>query len=351
MSILSIIEKALEDGIKAPSGDNCQPWFFKITANQVYIYNIPERDTSLYSWGQRSSYIAHGALIQNIKISAAANGYQTHVALFPKTTESNLVASITFQQGPTEDGMLADSIAKRTSNRKKYRDQPLTQEQRVKLLENIQNVSSVKITLIENPEQRLILGKAVAQNERILFENKEMHQFFFDHINWSTEEDTQKRTGFYIKTLELPLPIQAVFKLFKSWRVMKILSAIGFPRLIALGNAKIYSSGSAIGIVTIPDISKESFVAAGQTLEQIWLSATKLGLSFQILAGITLLKLGIDQGETKKLSTDHQRIITDAYQQITSVYNPDKQKIAILFRIGVADKPSAHTSRMKLKIQ
>src|SRR6185369_12487672 len=87
-----IIDKILEAAVCAPSGENCQPWKFSVSDNRIYLFNVPERDDSLYSWGQRASYIAHGAAIENMSIAAETLGYKLSVELFPKSQGSNLVA-------------------------------------------------------------------------------------------------------------------------------------------------------------------------------------------------------------------------------------------------------------------
>lgn len=61
------IKKILEAAVQAPSGDNSQPWRFEIRDRdgEIRIFNIPERDKSLYNYGQMASCVAHGALIEN----------------------------------------------------------------------------------------------------------------------------------------------------------------------------------------------------------------------------------------------------------------------------------------------
>jgi nitroreductase len=122
MEIREAISKIIEAGIRAPSGDNCQPWRFEVKDNRISIYNIPDRDNSLYSWGQRASYIAHGALIENMTIAAAHLGYAAKIKLFPESRDPNLVARLTLEQpAPPEEGALYEAIFARATNRKPYR--------------------------------------------------------------------------------------------------------------------------------------------------------------------------------------------------------------------------------------
>ena len=85
--------KILEEAIYAPSGENCQPWKFAVDGSNVHIFNVPEADASLYNFEQRGSYVAHGALIENIVIVALKYGYKASVKLFPIKEEPDLVAT------------------------------------------------------------------------------------------------------------------------------------------------------------------------------------------------------------------------------------------------------------------
>ena len=46
------IKKILEYAIWAPSGDNSQPWRFEAENDQIRVFNVPERDTSLYNYNK-----------------------------------------------------------------------------------------------------------------------------------------------------------------------------------------------------------------------------------------------------------------------------------------------------------
>jgi len=91
-----IINKILEAAVRAPSGDNVQPWEFKVSEGytRIDLYNLPEKDNSYYNYNQLASYIAHGAVIENIAIASGHLGYKAEINLFPDDGRLNLVASI-----------------------------------------------------------------------------------------------------------------------------------------------------------------------------------------------------------------------------------------------------------------
>ena len=222
------IKNILDFAIHAPSGENCQPWRFKVQNNEIHIYNIPERDNSLYNWGQRPSYVAHGASIENIRIAAPAFGYTIETILFPDSTNQNYIAHITLTDGPTEIHPLFPFIQKRATNRRPYADFTLTPGQREELSRTLQDSERTRLLFLETPSDKKSIAIATAGNERILFENRFMHTFFYSHITWTQAEDTKQKLGFFIKTFELPPPAQFMFKLAKGWNFVRLLNKIGF---------------------------------------------------------------------------------------------------------------------------
>jgi len=175
--------------------------------------------------------------------------------------------------------------------------------------------------------------------------NKDLHNFFFSHINWTQEEENGRRYGFYIKTLELPTPALAMFKLFRSWTRMRFFSKLGFPKVVAKQNAQVYSSAPAFCIITIPDITPASFVSAGRATERFWLTATSLGLSVQPLTGVLFFMLRIMAGEDSKFSEAQKQLIKEKYAVVKKLFNVQNGHIAMMFRVGAGDPPSAQSTR------
>ena len=339
-------KKIIEYASKAPSGENAQPWRFKIDGNTIFLFNVPERDQSIYNWGQRASCIAHGAVLENIKIASSKFGYDASVNLFPNGDNENLISKITLETSTPKDEPLFPYIEKRVTNRKPYEIKPLTNEQRDSLL----SVSheGAKFILTEDREKITQLGRVGSANEEVMLSNKKLHNFFFSHVNWTLKEENEKRYGFYIKTLELPQPAQFMFKLFSKWSRMRIFKALGFPKVVAAQNAKINAAASAIGIITIKERRPIDYINVGEYLQELWLTASKQGLYIQPLAGLLFSRLRILEGDTSMFSAKQKDIINEKYELAKKLFNVGDETIAFMFRIGVGDAPSAHSSKYSL---
>lgn len=344
------IKKILEEAVYAPSGENCQPWKFAIDGSDIHIFNVPEADQSLYNFEQKGSYVAHGALIENIIIVALKYGHKTNVKLFPIKEESNLVTTLTFDRTDPRELPLYQYIVKRCTNRKEHAHQKLSDDQKKTLIETAREIGLGELKIIDDEKSLNILGKSLAINEQIIFENKKLHDFFYEHIIWG-EEDQSKAGGFYIKTLEfLPHQLKGV-KLFKNWLILKVLNRIGkVSRMIAKENAEKYANSGALAVVIAKGDTREDFVNAGRTAERIWLKATELGLSVHPCTGTIYLKERIKGGDADAFSQSHLETIKTAYSQIEQAFGAEGKTIPMLFRIGYADEPTARSMRMKPNI-
>lgn len=344
------IQKIIEAGTLAPSGENCQPWRFRVRGREVDVFNVPERDYSLYSWGQRASLVAHGAVLENMAITAGFWGYQAEIIFFPNPSNENWVATVLLRPGENQKDPLFEAVALRTTNRKIYKQEVLLPEQKNKIMATGQVEGQGRVVLVEDRKKVEQFAKLASANERILFENRFLHSFFFKHISWTNEQDERVKTGFYIDTLELPPPAKAGFKLFKNWFILNAFNKLGLSKMVAKENAKIYSSASAIGSIVIKNNSAEEFLGAGRLMQRVWLTVTEQGLSLQPLTGIIFLMQRILGGEVKELSSPHVELIKKTYLEMKAVLGAREETLAMCFRIGKSDAPSARAKRLPPEI-
>src|SRR3989344_4833954 len=82
--------KVLEAAIMAPSGENAQPWKFVVHRQQdgvvIDVLVSDERAQSLYGWGNRASYVAIGAAVENMRVAAPSYGFSISSLSSPRRT-------------------------------------------------------------------------------------------------------------------------------------------------------------------------------------------------------------------------------------------------------------------------
>lgn len=335
----------LQQAVQAPSGDNSQPWRFVWSEPDrvLSLYNLPDNDNPVFNYKQRGSFIAHGALLENIQLLAQTVGYQTHMELLAGSTSDDLVAKITFTETNTEASSLASYINQRSTNRKPYQSRSLTAKEREALLHV--DTEGITLTLEQEEAGKEQLAHAVSTAERVMLEYKPLHDYFFDMIRWTSAQEQKKGSGLYVKTMELLPPQLLIFKLYSFWSIAHILNKLGLPAFIAKENAKIYKQASAFLLFANSEHTPASYVKLGAALQRVWLTATSLGLSVQPVAGIIYLYQRL-AGELHANFTPHQaELITNAYGSITNVFKAEPENLRMLVRIGQGEPPSARAQK------
>jgi nitroreductase len=339
----------LEAAICAPSGDNCQPWRFEVGDNEIRIFNLPKKDTSLFNFRQRASLVAHGALVENILIASSALGYKTKLSILPDRANPDLVATVELEESAAGDEPLYPFITQRTTNRKLYKPLPLTDAQRQSLASSAKAVGAGEVRLVESDGEKRAVAKVIGLNDRLVFENRHLHSFLFDHIRWSDEEAQQTRDGLDIKTLELAPPDALAFRLFKNYSLLQALNLFGVSKLIGKNAEKLAMSASAICAIAMSGSKADDYLAAGRVLQRVWLEATRLGLSFQIMTGITFLMQRVADGEIGLLSPEQVTLIGEARLRLTGAFNMTNETLILMFRVGRNSSPNVRSMRLPLE--
>ena len=347
------VRKIITVSINAPSGSNSQPWRFEIRGNEIDVIAEPEKDHPILNYHNRGTWIAHGALIENIKISAGASGFKTEIKIFPDLANPNLTAQIKLSEAAPVEEELSQIILQRTTNRKRYDLKPLTIEQKNYLRQSVEEISGeIRVIWIEDGNQINRLGQVAAANEIVTLENEKLHELFFDEVVWSRGEEEKKMKGLFVETMELKPPEKFGLKLFKRWSIMNKLAKFGLAKKIAAGNAKNYATTPLMGLVAVKNDDRD-FITAGRVIERIWLKATRLGFSFHLITGTMFFWQGINLGGLKLFSREHQQLIDEEYQAILDIAGiKDKSwLVTAMFRVGRGGEPTARSSKKMPEIR
>jgi Nitroreductase family len=132
-----MIKHILELARWAPSGDNEQPWRFEILGDQkVRIHGFDTRDQVLYDYRGRPSYIAHGALLETLRIAATGSGFRAQWSLVDASDERRPLFDV--QLTPDESiqrDPLFSHIEGRTVQRRPMKTASLSDVQRQALID------------------------------------------------------------------------------------------------------------------------------------------------------------------------------------------------------------------------
>ena len=344
MPDIETIQRILGVAIHAPSGDNAQPWRFAIKGNVVEIYNLEDRDATLYNFRQRGSYFAHGALAENLVIAASKEGYATHIEPFPG--DSTCTARITLLAGEPQVDPLYAAISRRMTNRKPYSHRRLEGTDRNMLERSMPVGAHLKLKLIEDPVAISMLARAISVNERLLMENRYLHDFLFGMIRWTTEEERHE-TGLYVMTMEFSALVRFMMRyVLRHWLLVRVLNTVGLSRLIPKQSAEVYAASSALCTVVITRMCNIDFFDAGRAFERLWLTATDRSLSIQPVTALPYLMQRVNENEAGAFSAEHVELIRTANVTIKRAFAlTQNENIAMLFRIGYCGEPTARSAK------
>jgi hypothetical protein len=334
-------------GSLAPSGDNLQPWSFEIDEDKLLLRHDAQRDQSLFNVHQLASFIALGAVIENVTIACTKDNFRATVEYFPNTHDSNVVARIIFQPGASVDP-LVDFLEKRCTNRKPYERGRLDIAARKRLHIDLTRYPGVEISWLYDQGHLKKIGQVVAKADRLIFENERIHGHLFSTIRWNRSEVERTRDGLPIETLELGTVGSCAFRALRHWSVVRLLNGIGFSAMASQQSAMLMRRCSAAGLIAAPDAKPVSFLRVGQAFQRLWLRATQVNLALQPMTAVIFFQLRSRLSDYDGLS-DEQRLIVDRLRrELEAAFAPSKPVIpAMLFRVGFAVAPSHRTIRRK----
>ena len=343
----SDIQSILKLAVHAPSGDNAQPWRFVVRGSEIDVFNVPGKDYSPYNFREKGSLLANGAVVENISLIASMFGYEANVTLFPDAEKKDHVAHIVFEKNTHPADPLAACIAARITNRKPYDARPLIAHHESALRAVVADTGFGELLFLKDRALINDFAKIVSLSDQLIFEEKSIHDAIFRSIRW-TEQEEATACRMYIKTLELPPPAQLLFKLFRNWNVLVQANKINISKFIASQSAKNYATSSAMGILLLPEAAQDddvSYVKIGRVFQRMWLMVTSLGLSLQPLAALPYLAARVKAGDAGELTEAHASAVVKAQAHIMELFGNPKGSVAMMFRLGYAKPPSAHSKK------
>jgi hypothetical protein len=321
-----------------------QPWSFRADGNRLLIRHDPTRDLSLFNVKYLASFIALGAVVENIIIAASGEGFLTHIQYFPNGENDEVVARVSFEPGAQSD-LLGAVLDKRCTNRRPYENKPISPEI-LTSLDVTKCFPRLGLSWIQGKKRLQELGKIISRADRLIFENPRIHNHLFSTLRWNLDEVEHTRDGLPIESLELGKLGSLAFRCLKSWRFVQLLNRFGFSKIAAGKSTELMRRCSAAGLITAPNTSVRSFLEAGRAFQRLWLQATQDNLALQPMTAIIFLHLRSRLADYSGLGKGQITLVDGLCDDLKKFFIlPENSVPAMLFRVGFAGTPSARTIR------
>lgn len=114
------LARVVELACRAPSLHNCQPWRLSAQDGELRLFLAPDRAPHAADHSGREVVISCGALLDHLRVAAAAAGWTAEVERFPNPNDLDHLATVEFHRsGPVTDAARAraDAIVARRTDR------------------------------------------------------------------------------------------------------------------------------------------------------------------------------------------------------------------------------------------
>lgn len=256
------LEFLLQYAILAPSTKNTQPWRFSIGENTIGLFADLTRCQPVSDGGRRELYISLGCALENLLVASEQFGFRHEVSYFPQSTNEELAAIVSFHPGGRPSiyraGITLAGITARHTQHGPYRDEPVTEEVRRRLL-HCCGALGLRVDLIDDPAIR----------SRVVELNLHADEMEF------ADPAFRKELGYWVGQGVLGTP-----RLLSRLAGL-LVSQVNQGRAIGERNAALLSSAPLIGLISARTDDRTSQVRTGQALERLWLHATRIGIALQ----------------------------------------------------------------------
>jgi len=331
----------------APSGGNIQPWRFEADPNEIRLYLVPERTTTM-DVRHRGSYVGIGAALFNARVAAASLKSLGSVRLFPEGAPSHHVA--TLQVGSSTDheiSPLHPHVRTRTANRQIGDPSPIDDETVRRLARGVER-EGARLRILTSRERMGSCAEVLAESDRLRFLIPTLHREMVGELRWPGQDSLEE--GLDVRTLELSPPEMAALELMRRSDVMGHLADWRAGQALGGRTFATVGSSSALAVVTVPRSEPIWYVRGGAAVERFWLTAELHGLAVQPVSPVFLY--AVDEKDFLHLGGERH---IDALFALSERFNDlwdlgDGERVALLFRITHAPPPAVRSSRLPLSL-
>lgn len=267
----------------APSGDNTQPWRFEIVApDRIAIHGFDTRAHVIYDFDGHASQMAHGALLETLRMAASTYALEASWSLRPGTPDSAPIYDVLLRAAPgLAPDPLAALIRQRVVQRRPMRTTPLTATQRRSLADA--PGPGFTVQFFESFPQRLQVARLLWQNAGLRLTCPEAYPVHRDIIEWNARFSKDRIPDQAVGVD--PMTAKLMHWVMQSWE------RVDFFNRYLLGTVApriqldfLPALACAAHLLMRPEqalASPADYVRAGIALQRVWLTAAANGLYLQ----------------------------------------------------------------------
>ncbi len=344
----AFIREVVGAGILAPSMGNSQPWRFVYEQGALQVQSSAHGQP-LAEVDRPWAWVAIGCALENMQLAAQSRGRGMDIELFNQPKQPEHVASLKFPPlaNPPEQDPLFDQISRRVTNRKSGTRTHLS-SMHVQVLMEAARSRDAKLQFCTDPAALDELAVVLGEADRRFCLSPGLHANFFREYRW-TPEEVRRGDGIDVNALELSPMDLAVLQISRSPDVAQVLRLTDGGEAIAGRAIGAIRSAAAVAYLTMPGQSSTTWVRGGRALQQVWLTATALGLA--VLPCNNLLRLlgRVERFNGEGLKANEITAVMDLRDRLGRFFVSSLGDVDIaVIRLSHADPPTERSRRLPL---
>ncbi len=277
------LERILDLARWAPSGDNTQPWRFEIVDDfNIAVYGHDTRDNVLYDFDGHASHMAHGGLLETIRIAASLEGMLASWEIDPMSDDRLPIyrVSLNLVNGLDPDP-LSIYIQSRVVQRRPMRSVPLSDDEKSTLMKSVGE--PFELHFFETLGSRLSLATLLWKSAYLRLVSPEAYLVHKHVIEWGAQFSKDRIPEQAVGVD--PFTARLMRWVMQSWERVDFFNKYAFgtilPRIqLDLLPAIMCSSHVLIQPKNAPSTLMD-WVLMGGAMQRFWLTATALGYYVQ----------------------------------------------------------------------
>ena len=305
--------------ILAANAHDTQPWRFVVANDQIDLYADRSRSMGAMDPVRREMDMSLGCALENLVLTARANGLAPTVTLLPDASEPNFIARVHLTTEVPDRSPLFEAIPKRHTNRGAFaagrRIDPEILGQAAALVDT----SMTGLIWLDADPARSRFGRLTIDATAAIVADPEMARDDFAWYRQDWGEIQRRKDGITIDTAGLDEPMRIIVRLLppSDRRTMQQ----GWLEATATRHVP---TAAAFGLLSVRDRADTAQrIEAGRLFERVHLFATTHGLALQPLNQVFER---IDRETTSGLTPTFTRAIQDLV--------PAGQQALGAFRVG-----------------
>ena len=346
----------LEQALWAPSGDNEQPWTFRIIDDShVEVHFSDTRDHCVYDLQGTASQVAFGAFFETLAIAATGFQLGMHATRKPDSPDAKPVFDVRFTHDPAivPDPLIAQ-IPVRSVHRRPMERRPLSAFEKTTLeqavgpgytlqwLEGPQRTAAAKL-MFNNAKLRLLMPEAYETHKRIIVWPEKQADRTDKPVQWGVPA-----TALGIDPMTMRLMKWAMH----SWKRLKTTNTLlgtAAPRLqMDLWPGLACAAHFVIRAPRQP-ATMADFIAAGRAMQRFWLTLTQLGLVMQPEMTPLIFNAYLRDDTKFTAQTKLQALAMRLKTQLEALIGHDTGTAVFMGRLGAGKPHAARSMRLDLK--